>query len=183
MSWSRNSPPGPARIRAIALPLPCRIAAPLLLLACSIVVTGCGFHRQGVTTMSPLMKATYIDAEDDRSGFQLELRRALLASGARIVPTAEEATATLRIARDETGRRVLSVSARNTPREYEVYYLVRYSVTAGGKELLPPQDLELTRDYSFDETRLLAKEEEEEILRAAIARDLAGIVLRRLASL
>lgn len=78
---------------------------------------------------------------------------------------------------------MLSVSAANTPREYEVYYAVEYAVVADGKELLPPQELELTRNYSFDEARLLAKEEEEEILRAEIARDLAGIVMRRISSL
>jgi len=177
MSWcNRSLPPigRPAAVIAMAL---------AVALAIATGVSGCGFHRQGVAPMSPVMRVTYIDARDARTDFQLELRRALQASGTRIVSAAEGATATLRIARDETGRRVLSVSASNTPREYEVYYAVRYSVTAGGKELLPPQDLELTRDYSFDEQRLLAKEEEEEILRAAIARDLAGIVLRRLASL
>jgi LPS-assembly lipoprotein len=48
---------------------------------------------------------------------------------------------------------------------------------------VPPQSLELTRNFSFDESLLLAKENEEEILRDAMARDLAGLVMRRLESL
>ena len=39
------------------------------------------------------------------------------------------------------------------------------------------------RDYSFSESDLLAKNREEDILRQAIARDLAVLVVRRLASL
>ena len=154
-----------------------------LLLGALLALGACGFHRQGVVPLTPIIRNTYIDARDARTGFQLELRRSLEASGASIAPSAAQASATLRILRDETGRRVLSVSAANTPREYEVYYAVEYEVVADGKELLPPQELELTRNYSFDEARLLAKEEEEEILRAEIARDLAGIVMRRISSL
>jgi len=48
--------------------------------------------------------------------------------------------------------------------------------------VLPPQTLTRTRDYSFDETAVLAKEQEQAILAAALARDLAALVLRRLAA-
>ena len=39
------------------------------------------------------------------------------------------------------------------------------------------------RDYTFDETILLAKNNEEAILRDALAHDLADVVMRRLANL
>jgi len=54
---------------------------------------------------------------------------------------------------------------------------------SGGNELISPQKLELTRDYSYDTTAVLAKQREQAVLRAALAQDLAGLVLRRLASL
>jgi LPS-assembly lipoprotein len=154
-----------------------------LFLLLGLSLAGCGFHRQGVTPMPEVMKRMYVDATDQRTDFQLGLRHALEASGSELVEDAKLSTATLKVTRDESGQRVLSVSARNTPREYEVYYTVTYSVTSEGRELLPPQTLTLTRDYGFNEQKLLAKEEEEEILREALARDLVGIVLRRLASL
>jgi outer membrane lipopolysaccharide assembly protein LptE/RlpB len=70
-----------------------------------------------------------------------------------------------------------------------VFYTVEYSVSGqhegenASAELIAPQKLELTRDFSFDETALLAKQREQAILREALARDLAGLVVRRLASL
>jgi LPS-assembly lipoprotein len=133
--------------------------------------------------MSPVMKVTYVDATDQRTDFLRGLRRALEASGTEIAPTRTAATAVLHVERDETGQRVLSVSARNTPTEYAIFYTVTYAVTADGAEVLPPQTLTLTRDYSFDEEELLAKQHEEEILREALARDLVALVMRRLASL
>jgi outer membrane lipopolysaccharide assembly protein LptE/RlpB len=48
---------------------------------------------------------------------------------------------------------------------------------------MPAQPFELSRIYSFDETELLAKEREKDTLRAALARDMASVVLRRLSSL
>jgi LPS-assembly lipoprotein len=89
----------------------------------------------------------------------------------------------VRILKDESGQRVLTVSARNTPEEYEVFYMIEYSVNGRTEELITPQKIELTRDYSYDETTVLAKQREQAVLREALARDLAGLVVRRLASL
>lgn len=154
-----------------------------LTLILALALTACGFHRQGVRPLSPVMKVTYVDARDDRSDFLRGLSSALEANGATLAATRDSATAVLNVERDETGQRVLSVSARNTPTEYEIYYTVTYSVTANGEELLAPRTLTLTRDYSFNEEALLAKQHEEEFLREALARDLVSQVMRSLASL
>jgi len=129
------------------------------------------------------MTLTYVDADDRYTEFNRALRDRLRASGAKVTERATDATAVVKIIKDQSGQRVLSVSARNTPEEYEVFYTVEYSVTSGGTELISRQRLELTRDYSYDTTAVLAKEREQAVLREALAQDLAGLVLRRLASL
>jgi LPS-assembly lipoprotein len=111
------------------------------------------------------------------------LRESLVASGANVVEDRALATAIVRIRRDVSGQRVLSVSARNTPEEYQVFYAVEYSVEGGGRELIPQDTIEMTRDYSYDETAVLAKQREQAVLREALARDLAGMIVRRLAAL
>jgi len=60
---------------------------------------------------------------------------------------------------------------------------VRVTVTAGGKELLPAQEVTATRTYSFSEPLLLAKGHEEDVLREDMARDLADRVMRLLTQL
>lgn len=163
-------------------------ACGLLLLACStLLLAACGWRLQGTARLSEAMARTYIDAGDRYTDFNRALRESLRASGASVTDSRREATAIVRILKDDSGQRVLSVSARNTPEEYEVFYSVEYSVLAAGSngeaELIEPQRIELTRDYSYDTRAVLAKQREQAILREALARDLASLVVRRLASL
>jgi outer membrane lipopolysaccharide assembly protein LptE/RlpB len=60
---------------------------------------------------------------------------------------------------------------------------VTFAVHGADKDLLAPQTISLSRDYSFQEPLLLAKEHEADILRAQMARDLAAIAMRRLTRL
>ena len=93
-------------------------------LALLLVLAGCGFQLQGALTVPPEMERTYISAEDRHSGFYRDLRAAFKAAGINLVDSPTDATATFTIAFDNTDQRVLSVSARNVPTEYEVFYTV-----------------------------------------------------------
>jgi outer membrane lipopolysaccharide assembly protein LptE/RlpB len=151
--------------------------------ACVCTLAACGWRLQGTARLPEIMAVTYIDTEDRFTDFNRALRDELSAAGARLTDRRAEATAIVRISSDQSGQRVLAVSARNTPQEYEVFYALEYSVTTPAGQLIEPQRLELTRDYSYAEEAVLAKQREQAILREALARDLAGLVIRRLASL
>jgi LPS-assembly lipoprotein len=158
-----------------------------VLAACLAVLAACGFHLEGRAPLPQSMKAAYVQATDQQTDFVQSLRKALLTSGAQPAYAKSSASSVVNILKDQVVRRTLSVSALNKPNEYEVTYLVRFSVSAvdkaGEKELLAPQEISATRSYSFDETRQLAKEHEEAILRQAMAHDLADRVVRQLSSL
>lgn len=129
------------------------------------------------------MQRTYISTEDRYSIFYRELSRQMVANGIELVDSPLDSTATLSIHIDDTEQRVLSVSARNVPTEYEVFYSVEYSVDSGETVLQPRQFITLTRDYTYDETLVLGKAHEEELLREAIVDDLVRIVLKQLGTL
>jgi LPS-assembly lipoprotein len=154
-----------------------------LLIAHVLLLGSCGFHLQGQQQLPAVLATTYIEAQDRQSDFVQSLRRNLLASGAQLAPAAAEATASLHILQDQVTRKVLSVSAFNTPREYELVYTVRFKVSGNNQQQIAEQEVSLSRDYTFDERSLLAKENEEDVLQQALADDLAVIVMRRLASL
>jgi LPS-assembly lipoprotein len=147
------------------------------------LVSACGFRLQGTVSLPASIGSVYVSTADELTPFSVALRQALRNSGATLAGSAGEAGVVVRVSRDRSGRRVLSVSARNTPQEYEIFYAVDYSIDRSGAEALPEQSLELTRNFSFDESLLLAKQNEEEILLDAMARDLAGLVMRRLEAL
>lgn len=154
-----------------------------IFLAGMLLVASCGFQLRGTTTVPPQMAQTYIDTADRHSLFYRELRRELLNAGVDIVDAPEAASAVFRVISDETGQRVLSVSARNVPREFEVFYTVFYAVESGPEALLLPRTQTLTRDYTWDETLVLGKEQEERLLREAIVSDLVRIVMIQLSSI
>ena len=146
-------------------------------------LSACGFHLQGSLSTPDDMQRTYIDTDDKHSLFYRELRREFLASGIELVDSPASATATFQISYDDTGQRVLSVSARNVPTEYEVYYTIEYGATSGEKTLLETQDLTLTRDYTYDATLVLGKAREEQVMREALVDDLVRIVIKQLSTL
>lgn len=160
-----------------------RAAQTLLLVVVLALLAGCGFRLQGRLPLPASLAVTYIEADDAQSDFVQDLRRALLASGARLTAVRSEATAVVRLQRDEFLERVVSVSGRNVPREYELTYLVRFSVEGPKGNLLPSEQVAASRDFSFDERAVLAKEREQEALRDALARDLVGVVMRRFSAL
>ena len=129
------------------------------------------------------MERTYIQAVERNSLFHRELRSSLIAAGVELVDSPADASAILTISVDETDQRVLSVSARNVPTEYEVYYIVEYALESGEAILLEPQFLTLTRDYTYDTTLVLGKAREEQLLREAIVDDLVRLVVKQLSTL
>ena len=146
------------------------------------MVAGCGFQLQGAFTTPAEMERTYIAPADQHSIFYRKLRAAMKAAGVEVVDNASDATATFTILVDETDRRVLSVSARNVPTEYEVFYTIEYGLDDGTKNLLDVQRRTLTRDYTYDSKLVLGKAKEE-LLREAIVDDLVRIVLKQISTL
>ena len=155
----------------------------LLALAALALLTACGFHLQGRQVLPAVLATVHVEPADRQSEFTRALRASLSASGANVAAAAAEQITEVHILRDEFAERVLSVDARNIPTDYELTYTVQVQVRAQQRELLPPEKFELSRIYSFDERKLLAKEREKEILREALARDLASVVTRRLSTL
>jgi LPS-assembly lipoprotein len=151
--------------------------------ALALLAAGCGFHLQGAGTLPAAMERTYIRSERAHSAFLESLADVLRLRGAEVLDAPADGAAVLDIEVDETGQRVLSVSARNIPREYEVYYAVTFSLRVGGETLISNESLAVTRAYTYDETQVLAKAAEEEILREALAADLARRVVQRLQAL
>jgi LPS-assembly lipoprotein len=146
-------------------------------------LAGCGFQFRGTPEFPPQMAVIHIATTDRYSPFYRELVTMLRRSEIKLTDNPVKARTIIRILTDDTGRRLLSVTARNVPAEYEVYYRIRFTVDVDGVEAVPVEQLAITRDFAFDETKVLGKASEEENIRQAIAGDLVGLVTRRLTSI
>lgn len=155
----------------------------MLLLAVLTTLVACGFRLQGSNKYPEGMANTYIDTRDRYTLFYRDLKIALEQGGLNVTSSPIEADAIVRINRDESGQRVLTVSSRNIPEEYDVYYSVAYSVYMNGEQVVSNRALFRNEDYTFDSTEKLGKDREAEELRAAISRDLVRQVTYELAQL
>ena len=93
--------------------------------AVTLLAAACGFHLQGRTPLPAPLAVTYVMAEDQQSDFVQGLRKALSPPARRLADASEDASGTVRILTDQVTQKILSVSANNIPREYELTYTVR----------------------------------------------------------
>ena len=163
-----------------------RACAPLAALAvfCGVLgFSGAAFGWRAASPLPGVLARPYLSLKDPYTDFSREFEHQLKSSGATLQPLRANSTATIEVIKDLVEQRTLSVSAANIPTEYELTYTVTFAVLGTDTELLAPQTISLSKDYSFEENVLLAKEHEADILRRQMARDLVSIAMRRLTSL
>ncbi|MCA1938350.1 MAG: LPS assembly lipoprotein LptE, partial [Dechloromonas sp.] len=82
---------------------------------------------------------------------------------------------------DNRQKSILSVNAQGRVREYRLQ--LNYSfrlVNATGQEIVSPVDIVMTRDISFNDSQVLAKDIEENLLWRDMNNDLVNQIMRRL---
>jgi LPS-assembly lipoprotein len=146
-------------------------------------LAGCGFHLQGRQKLPAVLSSAYIDPADSQSDFYRGLRAALKANGTELLDARSPQAAYIHILKDGGSERVLTVSASNLQTSYQFTYSVSVAVSVGERELMPSEVHALSREYSFDAGKLLAKERERDALSEALADDLVTLVMRRLSAL
>jgi LPS-assembly lipoprotein len=144
-----------------------------------LALTACGFHLRGHVSLSERLSPLAVETSD------LELREALVdileTSGARVVSEPAAASAVLRIQDINYERRVRTIDSRGKVNGFLLVYSVNYRVeTSGGEELSALTPLSVRRDFNFDSTQVLQKEDEERDLRYEMERDMAQRIVRRL---
>ena len=78
---------------------------------------------------------------------------------------------------------ILSFNTQGLVREYQLRYRVGFRVAdAKGRVYVPTSEITLTRDVSFSEGQVLAKEAEEQLLYRDMQSDMVQQILRQLAA-
>lgn len=152
--------------------------------AAAALLAGCGFHLAGTRPLPPQLEKVYIDVvaryRVSEPPLETALRTRLLRQGAEVLEEAQGASAVLKLTHLKEGRQVLSVGPDGKAQEYLLITTVDYELRAGDRPLVPPGSLRVTRDYSFNEEQILAKEAEEARLREFIQDELAELLLLRI---
>ena len=141
---------------------------------------GCGFHLRGSATVP--FQTLYIP--NSKTGIALELKRNIEAgTNAKVVDDPKTADAILELTGEAREKIILSLTGTGRVREFRLRYRVSYRVHDGrGNEYVPTSVVQLSRDVTYNDAEILAKEAEEQLLFRDMQSDMVQQVMRRLAS-
>jgi LPS-assembly lipoprotein len=145
-----------------------------------LVVAGCGFRLRG-TAQLPF---DTLHVPGATAGLALDLKRNIQAgTNARVLDDPKKAEAQMQFTEDTRQKQILSLTGAGRVREFKLIYRVGFRVHDGkGGEYVPASLIELTRDITFNDAEILAKEAEEELLFRDMQADMVQQILRRLAA-
>ena len=142
---------------------------------------GCGFKLQRSYLIPAELAQLNLSSSDEYSELTRLVRDRLRINRISLVEASKK-TPTLRLINDSLERTTLSLYPTGNVAEYELIYLVHYSVTLPDKE---PQgfDAEIRRDYQDDPRTALAKSREMELLVKEMRIQAADNIIQTLASI
>lgn len=147
-----------------------------LLLAVSLLVA-CGFEMRGTADLA--FHNLFI--QGPTLSITKDLKKQLEINGVNIVNSAEKAELVLNLMSEGTEERILSLSGTGVVREYELFYRVNFRLRKPASETWGPvQTIENRRDFTYDDSQLLAKQYEQQRLYQDMRNDAVRELLRRL---
>ena len=145
-----------------------------------VVLAACGFQLRGSQEVP--FRTLYIPGAS--GGVALDLKRNIEAgTDAKVVDSPKEADAILELSNERREKIILSLSGTGRVREFRLRYSVDFRVhDARGNDFLPTSTVRLSRDITFNDSDILAKESEEQLLFRDMQADMVQQLLRRLSA-
>jgi LPS-assembly lipoprotein len=156
----------------------------LLAAAVSLALAGCGFQLRQAPHFA--FSTIHIGSAAN-SSLGNELKRTIAsADNVKVIGDGagvQAAQVVLDVLADQREKVVVGLNASGQVREFQLRTRFRFKLrTPQGKELIPETELLQQRDISFNESAVLAKESEENLLYRDMQSDLVQQLLRRLAA-
>jgi len=152
----------------------------VLAVALLLTLAACGFKLRGTADVP--FETIYLPGAT--GGIALDLKRNIqIGTNAKVVDDAAKADAVMQFTEEAKQKEVLSLTGTGKVREFQLRYRVGFRVHDGkGGDYVPQSTIQLTRDVTFNDTEILAKEQEEQLLFRDMQSDMVQQILRRLAA-
>lgn len=151
----------------------------LAVIILALLVNACGYHLRGSGSggLSKELKLVYLDGGS--SQFREQFRHVLSSSKGKLSLSAQEAGIIVKIIDENLNRRILSLSSRGRSNEVELDYHVTYDLNKSNKVLLSGQPIQIRRQYFNDQDDIMAKDNEEKVIRNEIYQQAIQNILNR----
>jgi LPS-assembly lipoprotein len=150
-----------------------------VLASLSLLLAGCGFRLRGTAEVP--FETVFVPGAT--TGIALDLKRNIQAgTKARVVDDVKAAEAVMQFTEETRQKEILSLTSAGRVREFQLRYRVGFRVHDGkGGEYVPASTIQITRDVTFNDAEILAKEAEEQLLFRDMQADMVQQIMRRLA--
>lgn len=149
------------------------------LLLFTLLLSACGFQLRGQAGMP--FTTLYLDAANPNSAMIAELRRNLEFNKVQLVNSAEQAEVILNIVSEYPNKQILTLGGSGRVTEFQLNYKVSLrAYDLKQIDWIPAEEMVLRRDYSYDDTKILAKEQEEAMIYQSMRADMVQQIVRRL---
>ena len=153
-----------------------------LLALLSFTLAACGFHLRGQESFTLPFQSVYVEG-DNNSALVIQLKRAIQSAGASLAAKPGDAQAVLQVLPESREKIVQSLSGAGKVSEYRLRLRVSFRLSDDKQqELIPSTEIELNRNFAFDDAQILAKESEENLLYRDMQTDAAQQIMRRLSA-
>ena len=145
------------------------------------LLAACGFQLRGEYNVP--FASVYV-AAPGTSQIAAKLRRELSNSPTKLMFEAKGAEAQLNIAAEKRDRIILSLSGAGRVREYQLKLTVQYQlVDSKGAVAIPTSEIQLQRILTYDDSQIIAKQQEEALLYQDMESDAMQQILRRMTAI
>jgi LPS-assembly lipoprotein len=150
-----------------------------VILGCTLLLaTGCGYQLRGSLDVPDELKNVYMTG--DSPSLHLEMVNMMKASKGKLLSTSTGAGVVIKINKEDIRTRVLSIGTTGKSTESELNYYVRYQIfDSNDKPLIEEQTLEIAREFFNNQTAVLAKSAEEQLIRNEIYQQATRILMSR----
>lgn len=149
------------------------------LLLFTLLLSACGFQLRGQAGMP--FTTLYLDAANPNSAMIAELRRNLEFNKVILVNSAEQAEVILNIVSEYPNKQILTLGGSGRVTEFQLNYKVSLrAYDLKQIDWIPAEEMVLRRYYSYDDTKILAKEQEEAMIYQSMRADMVRQIVRRL---
>ena len=154
------------------------LAKKAVILGLALLVSACGYHLRGAFQLPENLKNVYI--EGGSSPLQEQFKQVLKTSSGQLANSRKGAGIVIKIFDEDFNRRVLSLSSRGKSNEFELYYRLDYEfANAGDALLMPRQSVEIKREYYNDQQYMIAKDNEEAVIRNEMYQQAVHTIINR----
>ena len=135
-----------------------------VILALALLLSACGYHLRGALELPAGMKNVYLEGGSPQ--LQEQFNSLMKLSSVPLASSPEAAGIIVRIFNEDSQRRVLSLNSAGVANDFELGYSFDYELAdSKNMVLMARQPMEIKREYYNDQLAVLAKGNEEDLIR------------------